>query len=161
MKPFVRATVIFTLGLVLAIVVSGADDSNADASSPKEVDNEEETIKVYKRLIPADVLRDFPGMCFASTRCATVEPGKTWELTPFCGRSTCVVAKDHPNRLHELVEDCGPLPIANDRCKLDTDRTNKSAPFPYCCPKFTCEPGVKLEYPEIRTEATPNEEKKE
>lgn len=57
MKPFVRATVIFTLGLVLAIVVSGADDSNADASSPKEVDNEEETIKVYKRLIPADVLR--------------------------------------------------------------------------------------------------------
>lgn len=67
----------------------------------------------------------------------------------------------HIHRLHELVEDCGPLPIANDRCKLDTERTNKSAPFPYCCPKFACEPGVKLEYPEIRTEATPNEEKKE
>lgn len=45
-----------------------------------------------------DYFTDFPGMCFASTRCATVEPGKTWELTPFCGRSTCVTAKDHPNR---------------------------------------------------------------
>lgn len=37
---------------------------------------------------------DFPGMCFASTRCATVEPGKSWELAPFCGRSTCVVSED-------------------------------------------------------------------
>lgn len=35
-------------------------------------------------------------MCFASTRCATVEPGKTWELAPFCGRSTCVVSEDTP-----------------------------------------------------------------
>lgn len=39
---------------------------------------------------------DFPGMCFASTRCATVEPGKTWELSPFCGRSTCVMSEDNP-----------------------------------------------------------------
>lgn len=54
--------------------------------------------------------------------------------------------------LLESVEDCGPLPIANDRCKLDSDKTNKSAPFPYCCPKFECEPGVKLEYPEIKTD---------
>lgn len=37
-------------------------------------------------------------MCFASTRCATVEPGKSWDLTPFCGRSTCVVAKDQSSR---------------------------------------------------------------
>lgn len=110
---------------------------------------EEEEVKVFKRLIPADVLRDFPGMCFASTRCATVEPGKTWDLAPFCGRSTCVVSEDNPPRLLELVEDCGPLPLANDKCKLDTDKTNKTAPFPYCCPKFTCEDGAKLEYPEV------------
>lgn len=64
-------------------------------------------------------LKDFPGMCFASTKCATVEPGKTWELYPFCGRSTCVVSEDQPPRLLELVEDCGPLPLANDKCKLD------------------------------------------
>ncbi|CAD7094039.1 unnamed protein product [Hermetia illucens] len=120
-------------------------------------EKKEGDVKIYKRLIPADVLRDFPGMCFASTRCATVEPGKTWELTPFCGRSTCVVSEDQPPKLLELVEDCGPLPLANDKCKLDTDKTNKTAPFPYCCPVFTCEAGAKLEYPEIKQEG---EEKK-
>lgn len=41
---------------------------------------------------------DFPGMCFASTRCATVEPGKSWDLTPFCGRSTCVSSNDASGR---------------------------------------------------------------
>nr|CAH7712234.1 unnamed protein product [Callosobruchus chinensis] len=80
---------------------------------------EDDKPKTYRRLIPADVLRDFPGMCFASTKCATVEPGKTWDLTPFCGRSTCVVSEDKPPRLLELVEDCGPLPLANPKCKLD------------------------------------------
>ena len=56
------------------------------------------------------------------------------------------------SRLLELVEDCGPLPLANDKCKLDTDSTNKTAGFPYCCPKFKCEPGAKLEYPEVKEE---------
>ncbi|XP_014371712.2 uncharacterized protein LOC106721303 [Papilio machaon] len=101
---------------------------------------------------------DFPGLCFASTRCATVEPGNTWDLAPFCGRSMCVISQDTPPRLLELVEDCGPLPLANPKCKLDTDKTNKTAPFPDCCPVFTCEDGVKLEYPELPT-AAPEEEK--
>ncbi|KAJ8985203.1 hypothetical protein NQ317_018232 [Molorchus minor] len=114
--------------------------------------------KTYKRLIPADVLRDFPGMCFASTKCATVEPGKTWSLYPFCGRSTCVVSEDKPPRLLELVEDCGPLPLQNPKCKLDEEKTNKTAEFPYCCPNFICEDGVKLEYPEIPTVAPVPEE---
>ncbi|XP_035456002.1 uncharacterized protein LOC118280218 [Spodoptera frugiperda] len=125
-----------------------------------EEQKEDERPKTYKRLIPADVLRDFPGMCFASTRCATVEPGNTWDLAPFCGRSTCVVSEDQPPRLLELVEDCGPLPLANPKCKLDTDKTNKTAPFPGCCPIFTCEDGVKLEYPELPT-PPPEAEKKE
>ncbi|CAO1420236.1 unnamed protein product [Diamesa hyperborea] len=137
-------------GLICCVVVLSAyadEDVKAAAADKKESD-----IKVYKRLIPADVLRDFPGMCFASTRCATVEPGKTWELAPFCGRSTCVVSEDTPPKLLELVEDCGPLPLANDKCKLDTDATNKTAPFPSCCPIFKCEAGAKLEYPEIKEE---------
>lgn len=54
-----------------------------------------------------------------------------------------------PCSLMELVEDCGPLPLANDKCKLDTERTNKSASFPSCCPRFACEDGVQLEYPEV------------
>ncbi|KAK5638559.1 hypothetical protein RI129_012854 [Pyrocoelia pectoralis] len=119
---------------------------------------QKEEPKVFKRLIPADVLRDFPGMCFASTRCATVEPGKTWELTPFCGRSTCIQSKEHSGALLELVEDCGPLPVANPKCKLDEEKTNKTAEFPKCCPIFTCEPGAKLEYPEIPTVAPVKED---
>ncbi|CAB3233812.1 unnamed protein product [Arctia plantaginis] len=118
-----------------------------------EEKKEEERPKTFRRLIPADVLRDFPGMCFASTRCATVEPGQDWDLAPFCGRSSCVLSEDVPPRLLELVEDCGPLPLANDKCKLDTEKTNKTAPFPGCCPVFTCEDGVKLEYPELPTPA--------
>jgi hypothetical protein len=136
-------SILFGLLFAAALLNTQAQDD----AKPKDGE-----IKIYKRLIPADVLRDFPGMCFASTRCATVEPGKTWELAPFCGRSTCVVSEDTPPKLLELVEDCGPLPLANDKCKLDTEATNKTAPFPYCCPHFKCEAGAKLEYPEIKEE---------
>lgn len=142
MKGFLVAVTV----AVLFVHIHGADDEKKEGL--------EDGIKIYKRLIPADVLRDFPGMCFASTRCATVEPGKSWELTPFCGRSTCVVSEDKPPRLLELVEDCGPLPLANDKCKLDTEKTNKTAAFPFCCPAFTCEDGVKLEYPEVNGDAS-------
>ncbi|XP_018917973.1 uncharacterized protein [Bemisia tabaci] len=117
------------------------------AEDKKDDSKEDERPKTFRRLIPADVLRDFPGMCFASTRCATIEPGHTWELAPFCGRSTCVRAEDGATLL-ELVEDCGPLPKNNPKCKL-SEKTNKTAPFPECCPIFECEEGVKLEYPEI------------
>lgn len=104
---------------------------------------------------------DFPGVCFASTRCATVEPGQTWELSPFCGRSTCVKPEgEETGHLLELVEDCGPLPKPNPKCKL-SEKTNKTASFPDCCPIFECEDGVALEYPEIPTVAPPSEEKKD
>ncbi|XP_015586656.1 uncharacterized protein LOC107263688 [Cephus cinctus] len=131
--------------VLIAAVVYAADEKK-----------EEERPKTFKRLIPADVLRDFPGMCFASTKCATFEPGKSWDLSPFCGRSTCVLGDDNSGRLFELVEDCGPLPKANPKCKL-SESTNKTASFPDCCPIFECEEGAKLEYPEIPTLATPIE----
>ncbi|XP_076162772.1 uncharacterized protein LOC143144342 [Ptiloglossa arizonensis] len=118
-----------------------------------EEKKEEERPKTFRRLIPADVLRDFPGVCFAATKCQTIEPTKTWDLTPFCGRSTCVLDADS-GRLFELVEDCGPMPKANPKCKL-SDKTMKTAAFPECCPKFDCEEGAKLEYPDIPTLAPP------
>ncbi|XP_071441896.1 uncharacterized protein [Hetaerina americana] len=124
---------------IVAVVVLAAEEETTERP------------KTFRRLIPADVLRDFPGLCFASTRCATIEPGKSWELTPFCGRSTCIADKDS-GRLLEMVEDCGPLPKANPKCKL-SEKTNKTAPFPECCPTFDCEPGVKLEYPDLTSPA--------
>jgi len=127
--------------LVVAMV---AVTFSQDAPKDKE-SNSSERPGVFQRLIPADVLRDFPGTCFASTRCATFEPGASWDLKPFCGRSTCVAQQ---GRLWELVEDCGPLPKANPKCKL-SDKTNKTADFPQCCPIFDCEPGVTLEYPDL------------
>ncbi|XP_065172506.1 uncharacterized protein [Atheta coriaria] len=139
-----KAFVVFAVVCVAAVLAE-------EAAKPAAA--EEAKGKTYKRLIPADVLRDFPGMCFASTKCATVEPGKSWDLTPFCGRSTCVLSEDKPPRLLELVEDCGPLPLANPKCKLDEEKTNKTAPFPGCCPTFKCEDGAVLEYPEIPTVA--------
>ncbi|KAH8272467.1 hypothetical protein KR044_005217 [Drosophila immigrans] len=149
-------TILFLAFFAFVAFLSNLTGSVAEkiaASTADESKNDE--IKIYKRLIPADVLRDFPGMCFASTRCATVEPGKTWELTPFCGRSTCVQNEENPSKLLELVEDCGPLPLSlsSNKCKLDTEKTNKTAQFPFCCPIFTCEPGVKLEYPEVEKDA--------
>lgn len=134
--------------LFVAVAVFAAEEKPEDKNRAK----------TFTRFIPADVLRDFPGMCFASTKCATVEPGKTWELTPFCGRSTCVLSEDKPPRLLELVEDCGPLPLANPKCKLDEDKTNKTAGFPNCCPIFSCDEGGKLEYPEIPTVAPPTKD---
>ncbi|XP_058057412.1 uncharacterized protein LOC131208629 [Anopheles bellator] len=136
------------LAVSFCCVAQAADEA---AAKPTAAAATGETTKTYKRLIPADVLRDFPGMCFASTKCATFEPGQAWELSPFCGRSTCVLSDDAQPRLLELVEDCGPLPLANDKCKLDTEKTNKTAPFPACCPTFVCEEGAKLEYPEVKS----------
>ncbi|BES87223.1 unnamed protein product [Nesidiocoris tenuis] len=136
-------------GVALICAVWAAEEKKKDAA-------EEDRPKTFKRLIPADVLRDFPGMCFASTKCATIEPGHSWDLAPFCGRSTCIKSED--GHLLELVEDCGPLPKQNPKCKL-SDKTNKTAPFPDCCPQFECEAGVKLEYPEIPTPPPPKEEK--
>jgi len=129
-------------GVICCMVVAlVALTLSQDASKDKEADRP----TVFQRLIPADVLRDFPGTCFASTRCATFEPGASWDLKPFCGRSTCVAQQ---GRLWELVEDCGPLPKPNPKCKL-SDKTNKTADFPSCCPVFDCEAGVTLEYPDV------------
>uniref|UniRef100_A0A069DN82 Putative conserved secreted protein n=1 Tax=Panstrongylus megistus TaxID=65343 RepID=A0A069DN82_9HEMI len=142
-----RALIVLT-GVALLCTTAWADDKKKDGERPK----------TFTRLIPADILRDFPNMCFASTRCATIAPGATWELSPFCGKSTCVKAEEDGSLL-ELVEDCGPLPKSNPKCKL-SEKTNKTAPFPHCCPQFDCEPGAKLEYPEIPTPPPPAGDKK-
>ncbi|CAG7718480.1 unnamed protein product [Allacma fusca] len=130
---------------VACVVVAFVAVTLSQDTPAKDSESSTERPTVFQRLIPADVLRDFPGTCFASTRCATFEPGASWDLKPFCGRSTCVAQQ---GRLWELVEDCGPLPKANPKCKL-SDKTNKTADFPNCCPIFDCEAGATLEYPDL------------
>merc|ERR1712025_573524 len=64
------------------------------------------------RLIPADVLRDFPGRCYSWTSGKWYNPNDTWSLKPFCGKARCVAlrnTKTNKTFLGEEVTDCGPL----------------------------------------------------
>merc|ERR1712001_180964 len=112
--------------------------------------------KPFKRLIPADVLRDFRDSCFASTQCKVHKPGEGWSLAPFCGASKCV--KLESGRLAEEVTDCGPVVDleASPGCSLVKDGADPKADFPACCPVYDCEEGTEVSYVK-----TPAQKKKE
>merc|ERR1712029_738028 len=62
------------------------------------------------RLIPADVLRDFPGKCYSWVNQKWYQPNETWSLKPFCGSSRCTGlrnTKTNKTFLGEEVQDCG------------------------------------------------------
>lgn len=99
------------------------------------------------RILPADVLRDFPGSCFASTACRVFLVGETWPLTPFCGQSTCLLGPDNIT-LIERVQDCGLRPKPNPGCRIGNE-ADLEKPFPLCCPQYLCDEGVVLEYPSL------------
>merc|ERR1711936_253103 len=103
-------------------------------------------IKPFKRLIPADILRDFRDSCFASTQCKVFDPQETWSLAPFCGASKCVKLKS--GRLAEEVTDCGPVVdlVATEGCQLVPDAADKNAAFPGCCPVYDCLEGTEVKY---------------
>eukprot|EP00091_Calanus_sinicus_P025317 TRINITY_DN95_c0_g1_i2.p1 TRINITY_DN95_c0_g1~~TRINITY_DN95_c0_g1_i2.p1 ORF type:complete len:150 (-),score=27.63 TRINITY_DN95_c0_g1_i2:86-535(-) len=113
-------------------------------------------LKPFKRLIPADVLRDFRDSCFASTQCKVYGPGETWSLAPFCGASKCV--KLESGRLAEEVTDCGPVIDlkATPGCQLLKDEADPKAAFPACCPVYDCEEDTEVKYVK-----TPAQKKKE
>merc|ERR1712027_32637 len=113
-------------------------------------------LKPFKRLIPADVLRDFRDSCFASTQCKVYAPGETWSLAPFCGASKCV--KLESGRLAEEVTDCGPVIDlkATPGCQLLKDEADPKAAFPACCPVYDCEEDTEVKYVK-----TPAQKKKE
>ncbi|EFX75025.1 U-scoloptoxin(16)-Cw1a-like [Daphnia pulex] len=102
------------------------------------------TPKTLTREIKADVLRDFPGVCYASTQCRTFKENEEWDLKPFCGKSICIKGAD--GILKERVSDCGPPAKANPECKVNA---NATLPYPNCCPVYDCAPGVQLEFPDI------------
>merc|ERR1712029_629658 len=105
-------------------------------------------IKPFKRLIPADVLRDFRDSCFASTQCKVYSPQETWSLEPFCGQSKCVKLKS--GRLAEEITDCGPVVDlkATPGCQLLKGEADPKANYPDCCPVYDCEEGVEVKYVE-------------
>ncbi|XP_076068481.1 uncharacterized protein LOC143040912 [Oratosquilla oratoria] len=152
MKTLVVVCVCFAATLVAAQEKAAAPPSEkpTETSSPAPPSSTSETVppeelKVYTRDLPADVLRDFPGLCFASTQCSVKQVGEDWPLLPFCGRATCVLQGE---LLIERVEDCGPLPKPNPKCRvINVNDTQK--PFPECCPQFECEDGIQLEFPAL------------
>ncbi|XP_066961321.1 uncharacterized protein [Macrobrachium rosenbergii] len=101
------------------------------------------TPKTAVRMLPADVLRDFPGTCFASTACRVFPVGESWPLTPFCGQATCSQGE---TGLIEKVEDCGLRPKPSPNCTV-VNEADLQRPFPACCPKYVCDPGFELEFP--------------
>merc|ERR1719187_321804 len=105
----------------------------------------------HVRDLDADVLREYPGLCFSSTNLNFYVPGMSWTLHPYCGVASCVQGAD--GSLLERVTDCGPQPktplpqgctIANLR-QLQDNSTVLS--YPKCCAQFECPEGVRLEYP--------------
>ncbi|RXG68819.1 hypothetical protein Avbf_04797, partial [Armadillidium vulgare] len=133
---------IVLLFAALALFVKAQD--SPDVASDVALDGDAEKPTPMVRDLPADVLRDFIGFCFASTLCRVFEVGQTWELTPFCGRASCVLSPE--GYLIERVNDCGVLPKPNPKCRIiNEDARNET--YPNCCPIFQCEKGIKLEYP--------------
>ncbi|XP_076068484.1 uncharacterized protein LOC143040915 [Oratosquilla oratoria] len=102
--------------------------------------------KTFVRDLPADVLRDSPCACFASTACRIFNVSQSWPLIPFCGRATCTQGEG--GNLIERVEDCGPQPDPNSKCR-NVNLHNLDKIFPECCPEFECAPGAKLTYPPL------------
>ncbi|XP_064117762.1 uncharacterized protein LOC135223185 [Macrobrachium nipponense] len=99
--------------------------------------------KPTTRKLPADILRDFPGACFASTACRVFKVGESWPLTPFCGKATCVKEGE---RLLEQVEDCGVRPKETPGCRIANEADLTKA-FPACCPVYECQEGATLQFP--------------
>jgi len=111
----------------------------------------------FVRLIPADVLRDFPGRCYSWTSGKWFNPNDTWSLKPFCGKARCVAlrnTKTNKTFLGEEVTDCGPLvdlEKSPDCIQLD-DQFDPEGEFDStadtfsCCPVFDCPEDAEIVY---------------
>nr|XP_027214751.1 uncharacterized protein LOC113807645 [Penaeus vannamei] len=110
----------------------------------------------FVRDLRADVLRDFPELCFSSTNFRLFLENQSWSLFPFCGKAECVKSgADYIERVH----DCGPQPKNAEACTIanlaELQRNDTILEYPSCCPKYVCPDGVTLEYPtqeEIKAE---------
>lgn len=127
---------IFLVALVAFGIANAQQDAAKEAPAAAGKDGELRP-RIYRRIIPADVLRDFPQHCFASTLCKLFEPGQDWSLDPFCGQSHCYL-DEKVGRLFEVVLDCGPKPTNPDSCKI-LKPANETTTFPGCCDVYDTE----------------------
>ncbi|KAF2354984.1 Single domain Von Willebrand factor type C domain [Trinorchestia longiramus] len=136
-----------TVTIALCVTVVAALPQEAPKSGPAKTPGGALGVLAERdfsvRDLPADQLRDFPGVCFGSTTFRFYKIGESWPLSPFCGIATCLTDGRH---LVERVRDCGLMPKENPKCKV-ANLKDRNQTFPVCCPKFECEDGVELEYP--------------
>jgi len=101
---------------------------------------------IFTREIPADVLRDYQGVCFSVNNGQFYEDGQSWAIKGVCAKATCLLReipideKRAIPRFFEAVEDCGPRfnATAVKECKY-TREENLAETFPACCPTFECD----------------------
>ncbi|XP_069979593.1 uncharacterized protein [Penaeus vannamei] len=101
----------------------------------------------FVRDFRANVLREFPGLCFSAITFRLYLENQSWSLFPICGKAECI-NNGHMNV--ERVHDCGPQPRNPVLCtiaNLAELRRNTILEYPSCCPKYVCPDGVTLEYP--------------
>ena len=105
----------------------------------------------FVRLIPADVLRDFPNRCYSWTSGKWFSPNDTWSLKPFCGAARCVAlrnTKTNKTFFGEEVTDCGPLVDLEKSpdCQQLDDQFDAEGEFPSCCPVYDCPEDAEIVY---------------
>lgn len=132
-----------TFQIISVALLVGQSQSIPTDTPSTTADSNLETAEYPYRFLPADVLRDFPGMCFGSTALRLFQVGESWSLSPFCGVSSCLISET--GHFMEQVQDCGPPPKPNPKC--ENVNANSTKAFPFCCPKYECAEGVELEYP--------------
>jgi len=138
-----RLAILSSAVLAALAIPSSPSPSSPVPSTPAPPATEEEDLfaRYPARFLPADVLRDFPNLCFGSTALRLFQVGQSWSLRPFCGVATCL---EQNGVFYERVKDCGPKVKPNPQCELLNP--NSEADYPACCPKYKCAEGVEVEY---------------
>lgn len=91
-------------------------------------------VKGYRVVMKADIVRDFPGMCYDVSSCSARAINESWAIGA-CSRAACEM--DESGILLEVHYTC---PRLQNRPTLLCDIIeDKRLPFPACCPRMICQ----------------------